>query len=346
MSTNAALPHLNGNSVVPAEIRRETEFLEKILQIRDDVLASKHPRIRLPSKVLEQVAPRPQNSLPPKPTINSASNGIGSQLPPRPEGSFSQFQSPPKNDYTSPTPHGSRPFSAKPASGIDPVLLTKSDHLIRAELQLKRQQLERSLKDQLDRKGRSNDEEREMLDVEKLLNEAQTLVPPVSGLTTAAASSDGAESFDENSYYSSKADSWSSSEIDRNQNADATDSLTVQHRRSAEGVQSNSSKLARPGQPAHTVIDLEEEYEPTDDVDIYEPEPAHEEGDESDYSPPPAATSPRETRRTRRAMNAITNGYGPYTLFRVFSFPFQPERCSISCSLQRGKNPAIALSSE
>ena len=94
MSTSAAPPHLNGNgnSVVPDDGRRETEFLEKLLQIRDDVLASKHPRIRLPPKVLEQVAPRPQNSLPPKPTINSAANGKGSQLPPRPEGSFPRFQ--------------------------------------------------------------------------------------------------------------------------------------------------------------------------------------------------------------------------------------------------------------
>ncbi|PVH99719.1 hypothetical protein DM02DRAFT_614797 [Periconia macrospinosa] len=312
MPTAVAPPLVNGNSVVPGEARRESEFLEQLLQIRDDVFASKHPRIRLPSKVLEQVAPRPQNSLPPKPTVNSTSNGIGYQLPPRPEGSFPQFQSPPKNDFSSPTPHGPRPFSAKPSSGIDPVLLTKSEHLIRAELQLKRQQLERSLKDQLDKKGRSNEEERETLDVENLLNQAHSLVPPVSGLTHTAASSDDAESFDENSYYSSKADSWSSSEIDRSQNtnADATDSLTVQRRRFAGNAELNSPK-AVPEHTAHTVIDLDEEYEPTDELDIYEPEPAlvHEDLDESDYSPPPAETSPQDSRRGRgRGTNGVANG--------------------------------------
>jgi len=58
MSTTAAPPYLNGSSVVPAEVLREADFLQKILQIRDEVLASKHPRIHLPPKVIEQVAPR------------------------------------------------------------------------------------------------------------------------------------------------------------------------------------------------------------------------------------------------------------------------------------------------
>ncbi|CAI6334098.1 unnamed protein product [Periconia digitata] len=314
MSTGAAAPHMNGSSVVPDEARREAEFLAKLRQISVDVLANNHPRIRLPSKVLEQVAPRQQNSLPPKPTVNSTSNGPVSQLPPRPQGSFPRVQSPPKNDHPSPTSQGQRPFSARSASGmINPVLLTKSDHLIRAELQLKRQQLERSLKDQLDRKGRNNEEERETLDVENLLVQAHKLVPPFSGLMNTAANSDDAESFDENSYYSSKANSWSSSEIDRTQivNADATDSLTVQHRRSEEDVQMNSSKHTPLNKAVSTVIDLDEEYEPSDDMAVFEPEPAHvhEEGDESDYSPPPAETSAQEPKKTRgRGTNGAVNG--------------------------------------
>ncbi|KAF1952302.1 hypothetical protein CC80DRAFT_452507 [Byssothecium circinans] len=322
MSTTAALPHVNGNSVVPVEAPREAQFLGKLLQVRDDVFAGKHPRIRLPPKVLEQVAPRPQQTAPPpKPTTNGTPNGAAPSLllPPRPESSLRQLSSPSNNGLASPIPNGSRPFSAKStSSGIDPVLLTKSDHLIKAEQQLKRQQLERVLKDQLDKDKKPRvDEERELLDVDNVLGAAQRLVQPVSGLPVTAPTSDGAESFDENSYYSSKADSWSSSDLDRNGDAvaDATEPLTLQRKSSAQEAQLIAPNSAQPNQAAHTIIDLDEEYEPTDDLEIYEPElepePAHvhEDADESDYSPPPADLGPSEPKRGRgRDTIGVTKG--------------------------------------
>ena len=266
MSTITALPHVNGNSVVvPAEARREAEFLGKLLQVRDDVFAGKHPRIRLPPKVIEQAAPRPtQTALPAKPPTNGTPSGRAPSLllPPRPDSSLQRRSSPPNNGIASPLRSGSRPFSAKSTpSGIDPVLLTKSDHLIKAELQLKRQQLERALKDQLDRDKKSRaDEERELLDVDNVLSAAQRLVQPVSGLPTMAANSDGAESFDENSYYSSKAGSWSSSDLDHSGHtvADAIEPLTLQ-----PNVSTNEPSLTAPSAQrnaaARTVIDLDEE---------------------------------------------------------------------------------------
>lgn len=332
MSTSAVPPQLNGNNVVPAEGHREADFLEKLLQIRDEVLAGKHPRIRLPPKVLEQVAPRSSHGGPPaRPTTNGTPNGSASShlLPPRPDSSLQQFPSP--NEFASPGAHAARPFSAKSASsGIDPVLLTKSDHLIRAEIQLKRQQVERTLKDQWDKKARINDEEREVLDVEDLLAQAQRLVKPVSGLRTPATNSDGVESFDENSYYSSKADSWSPEEVDRNQNtsADAAESLTLQGKRSGKEVQLTSTKIAPVHQADTAVIDLDEEpYEPADDIEIYEPEPAsaQDEAEESDYSPPPADIGPSEPRRGRgRENHGGVNGYGvdTFLMSSVCLFPF------------------------
>ncbi|KAL1608061.1 hypothetical protein SLS60_003000 [Paraconiothyrium brasiliense] len=313
MSTSAASPLANGTSVVPAEDWREADFLKNLLHIRDEVFAGKHPRIRLPSKVLEQVAPRPPHIAPAaRNAINGISNGISNQqlFPPRPEISLSQIPAP--NDLASPVAHVSRPFSAKSASsGIDPVLLTKSDHLIRAELQLKRQQLERALKDQLDKRGRTNDDERDVLDVDDLLAQAHRLVKPVSGLPPPTADSDG-ESFD-NSYYSSKADSWSSDEVDRNHNsnADAVGSLTQQGKRAVNAAPqaAGPSQLGAAGAP---VIDLDDEpYEPGDDIlEIYEPEPigVNEDLDESDYSPPPADAGPSEPRRQHGRYNNGVNG--------------------------------------
>jgi hypothetical protein len=327
MASRAALPHFNGNGVVPAEVQREADFLKNLLQVRDEVFAGKHPRIRLPAKVLDQVAPRPPQTAPlARPTTNGTPNGASpSQLfPARAESSLQHF--PPPSGFASPAAHGSRPFSAKSASsGIDPVLLTKSDHLIRAELQLKRQQLERALKDQLDKKGRAHDEEREVLDVENLLAEAQRLVKPISGLRVSAANSEAAESFDENSYYSSKADSWSSDEVDRNQNndADAREPLTLQGKHSTKAAQ---LMAPMPNQAKHvepTVIDLDEEpYEPADDLEIYEPEPArvHEDAEESDYSPPPAELGPSDSRRGRGRENYGTvNGYGVDAFLYLFA---------------------------
>jgi hypothetical protein len=340
MSTTMA-----ANSVVPSEARREADFLEKLLQIRDQVYASKHPRIHLPPKVLEQIAPRPAQYTPPssRPATNGTPNGAHSKtLPPRPESS-SQYH-PSTNEFVSPAQAPTqRPFSAKPtSSGIDPVLLTKSDHLIRAELQLRRQQIERALKDQNDKRSRANDplaEDREpRVDVESILTKALELVKPLSGLQITAANSERAESFDENSYYSSKANSWSSDEADVNQkasSADATSPLTLQAKRSAIEAQLTTAKPASPSHPKpqqveSTVIDLDEEaYEPADDIEIYEPEPAQtsEEAEESDYSPPPANVTPNGPSKGRGrerglANNGGANGYEPTAFHSSFPLVF------------------------
>ena len=342
MSTTIA-----ANGVVPSEARREAELIEKLLQIREQVFASKHPRIHLPPKVLEQVAPRPSQYAPPsiRPASNGTPNGAHSSLkplPPRPESS-SQYP-PPTNEFVSPAQPAQRPFSAKStSSGIDPVLLTKSDHLIRAELQLQRQQIERKLKDQLDKKSHSKDvsaEEREThIDVEGVLAKAHELVKPVSGLQITTANSDRTESFDENSYYSSKANSWLEEEGDGQNasSADASDPLALQEKHSVPETQLTAVKPTSPQQKPNlvppTVIDLDEEpYEPADDIEIYEPEPAqvHEEAEESDYSPPPANITPNgpsggRGRERGAATNGGTNGYDNtnFLFYLVFSLIFR-----------------------
>ncbi|KAF2262163.1 hypothetical protein CC78DRAFT_324809 [Lojkania enalia] len=306
----APQPHANSNGVVPVDAR-EAEFLARLMQIRDEVFASKHPRIQLPPKVLEQVTPRPPQYTPPflsRPSSNGIANGsrASQSYPSRLESSQRQ---PGPAEYSTPPQTAQRPFTGKStSSGIDPVLLTKSDHLIRAEIQLKRQQIERTLKDQFDKKGR----EKEMcidyrFDVEDILAKAHELVKPLSGLSIAVDHSEGSESFDENSYYSSKANSWSSEDVESNQNinsAVAAERLNLQANRST-----NEGQLAGPAKSANApvkegptaVIDLDDEYEPAEDIEIYEPELAgeREEPEESDYSPPPADVGPSDPSRAR-----------------------------------------------
>jgi hypothetical protein len=341
-------------STTTPETLREAQFLDKLLQIRDEVLAGKHPRIQLPPSVLEQVAPRPTQPSPPalqRPPTNSTPNGQQAlQLfPPRSESSHQQHQLP--NEHSTITAQNApRPFSAKSASsGIDPILLTKSDHLIRAELQLKRQQIERVIQDKKSRGGEPlEDRESASFDVDELLSKAHESVKPFSGLPATIHISEGSESFDENSYYSSQANSWSSEEIDPSHNANGAnvvDLLTSQANRSAPAKQLTAAAptvRARvpPSQGEPTVIELDDDpYEPADDIEIYEPEPAgtHDEQEESDYSPPPADVGLNESNRGRgRGRGYEANG-GPsgYDCHPYPSCLLPPyTRCLLACTRQ------------
>ena len=70
--------------------------------------------------------------------------------------------------------------------GIDPVLLTKSDDLIRAETHLKRQRIEKQVKEHADQKKqiarRDADAEASLTDLPDILQKAWEIVKPVSGL--------------------------------------------------------------------------------------------------------------------------------------------------------------------
>ncbi|KAF2817281.1 uncharacterized protein BDZ99DRAFT_404809, partial [Mytilinidion resinicola] len=301
VSGATAPPYLNGASPASIEERRWTDFYAKLFELRDEVFAGKHPRIKLPDSVLEQVAPRPpQNnshySHSSRPTTNGTPNGAYAALniPPRyPDNSSLQYQPGP---YQPQAPNGQRSFNAKSASSIDPVLLTKSDDLVRAELQLKRQRVERVLKDQVDKKAHLKDLDAESrLDVDGLLAEALQLVKPVSGLPSATnrnSEGNGSDSFDENSYYSSQVNtSWSSDDVEAPQNfnngADAGAT-------NLQGIAPLSKPAAATSNVAATSLPTpqdDEPYEPADDLELYEPPAAtvHEDEDEeSDYSPPPA----------------------------------------------------------
>ena len=120
MSTSAAAPpQLNGIRAVPTEVLRESDFLHKLLQIRDDVFASKHPRIHLPAKVIEQVAPRPPHTTPPsRPFNNGIATGstVAQSFPPRPDGSYQQASQAPEFASAAQAQPIQRPFSAKSAS--------------------------------------------------------------------------------------------------------------------------------------------------------------------------------------------------------------------------------------
>lgn len=107
---------------------------------------------------------------------------------------------------------------------INSVLLEKSDDLIKAEIQIKRQRLERSLKEQVDQRKATakttqhGQESLTELDLADVLTRALVLVQataaPVTD-ATAAKSSTASDSFDDNTFYSSRHDTPETPQISR-----------------------------------------------------------------------------------------------------------------------------------
>ncbi|KAL8655078.1 MAG: hypothetical protein Q9226_003184 [Calogaya cf. arnoldii] len=192
----------------------EISQYERIMEIRDQVFAGCHPRLKL----LYPVAQQNQDAV------------VRSQAPSAPHepGSISHSvlpnQKPPANAATS---HSLHPYSSTQsripsnsspavigASGIDPIFLTKSDVLLRAETQQKRQRIERVLADQVKEKQKQASNKPKAFDhddlpefnVTDVLRKAHELVKPIkftesSGTNGNASASD---SFDENTFYSSQ----------------------------------------------------------------------------------------------------------------------------------------------
>ena len=207
---------LNGVTAPLSHGINEVLEYEKILKIRDQVFTGSHPRLTVPANVIRKVSPRsaqplsqPQPSVPTSASIQPQKVDLpGLHL----NSTAEQF--PPGLPLPNGLPTGPRPNPSHSAvSEIDPILLTKSDDLVKAELQLQRQRIERNLRDQLDRKRNnarhktSPQEAKPDFDVSDVLARALDIAKPVTfdelrgGNDNVSAS----DSFDENSFYSSKA---------------------------------------------------------------------------------------------------------------------------------------------
>ncbi|KAK3900623.1 hypothetical protein C8A05DRAFT_17086 [Staphylotrichum tortipilum] len=211
---------------------REMREYEKLVRFRDEVLSGAHPRItptHLPGKAAQKQAP------PTAPAAQRAAAKKGMGASGRPVvDSFQSHQANKKRAQvkmasghhplpqfpglsTQPSaPASSSSGATRPlASGkpeINPVLLEKSDDLIKAEIQLQRTRVERSLKDQLDqrRAAPKASEQLAELDVADIMAKAMSLVhatPPVQSTDdTAANASASNDSADDDTFYSSRHD--------------------------------------------------------------------------------------------------------------------------------------------
>ncbi|KAH7384853.1 hypothetical protein BKA64DRAFT_681591 [Cadophora sp. MPI-SDFR-AT-0126] len=202
-----APPLANGVSLTAEELREILEY-EKIVQFRDAVLAGTHPRIKIPPHLAgkqisrgisspSSTTPRPNQSTPVMRTTPGS----------RADDSTSFFNRSPNN--LRPTGNAPVPMSSK--SEINPILLEKSDDLIKAEIQLQRQRLERGLREQIEQQRITakallqTSESLPNFDLSEVLSKALEIVHPSTApeVEPSAAASD---SFDENTFYSSQHD--------------------------------------------------------------------------------------------------------------------------------------------
>ncbi|KAK4165982.1 hypothetical protein QBC43DRAFT_343318 [Cladorrhinum sp. PSN259] len=200
-------------SQLPPSELHEVQQYEKLLRFRDDVVSGKHPRIKPPASALGKGA---QGS---KLSAASTSPTAATSEFSRPNGINGVFNGKrpvnvnlPSSQMSAGLPglgnlSSSRPFGKQPE--INPVLLQKSDDLIKAEIQLQRQKLERSLKDEIEQRRTKASDQMAELDVADIWAKAltltqDTLAQPTDEAEPAANASAASDSFDDNTFYSSQ----------------------------------------------------------------------------------------------------------------------------------------------
>lgn len=206
---------------------------ERILKLREDVFAGTHPRLKVPTSF---------SADPSKPSNNSSSETPASRLQngvhehERTQTSHLQVpQINPMESQNSPSPLStstpptyrppnivSTPMSGSKPAAINPIFLTKSEVLVKAELQQKRQRIERALEEQVKQaklasRLKSFDQEAVPdFDVVEVLRKAQDIVKPFKPVESNAANrtASSSDSFDENTFYSSQMNESTTEEAD------------------------------------------------------------------------------------------------------------------------------------
>lgn len=213
MAQGAVAPAPTNGVTLTAEELREILEYERIVQFRDAVLAGTHPRVKIPPHLAGK-------------HINSSRNVSSPSLStPRAYQSAQPARATPGSHEESSSVYNRSPNSTRQSAGghlamtskseINPILLEKSDDLIKAEIQLQRQRLERALREQIEQQRITakallqTSESLPNFDISEVLSKALAIVHPS---TTAEAEpsvgvrSSASDSFDENTFYSSQHD--------------------------------------------------------------------------------------------------------------------------------------------
>ena len=346
----------SSSSYTPDQIRLYDGFYNKLLSLRDDLYAGRHPRYRRPAELDQHLPGRASlptpTVLPVLPMIGTAeshhSRKTHNQVSPL-TGLASTSQPLASASLPSTTPAA----ASKPSSsGIDPVLLQKSDTLLQAELSMQRQRIERRLHDHIEHTKPHRDS---AIDVDSVLKAAYGIVKPLSGLKSDSegSASPGADVDSVDDYYSSKANSWSSENTDnalRARGADIKGKAALREDRVLDDGQSHRDANPAAIGGTHDISGNNHE-QVAEDTPFARPEQPHtgdplsaydtmDEDPEDDYSPPPADETWRQAAAPFIAPSQpqTNQGVGPVIRNNNIDTPIAPQPSRVSPLVNLGQS--------
>ncbi|KAI9645594.1 hypothetical protein NHQ30_006336 [Ciborinia camelliae] len=204
----------NGVTLTTENIREIREY-EKIISFRDAVLAGTHPRVKVPSHIVgigKQSSLARNVSSPNTPAIRANVQSAIDSAPSSNNHSPVNYRAAATNGHLTKQSVSTISTKSVKSSEINPILLEKSDDLIKAEIQLQRQRLERALRDQMDQHRLAQkallqtSESLPNFDLTEVLQKALAIVHPATAPEVEPSVGAGSDSFDENSFYSSQHD--------------------------------------------------------------------------------------------------------------------------------------------
>ena len=183
---------------------------DRILTLRDEILAGNHPRIKLPALPQAAIDAVPKRSQLPNGKHASPTQDKQNVLPiPQPAANDSRLAQP------------KPPSPAAHSSGLNPIFLQESEVVVKAKMKLERQRIERSLQEQTKKKeaNRQRVSDQDILpdfDVTDVYFQALEAVKPIqaSQANTAHRRIPSADTVDDNTYYSSQVNDSNSEESD------------------------------------------------------------------------------------------------------------------------------------
>lgn len=218
----SAIADCNGFSFTENE---ELVEYEKLIKLRNDVFANKNSLPKLPRQ--SGVGNPLSGSGPlPLPPVSSSQMTNGIHPPSRTSTAVSSQAAnlhatkPLSNPLQPRSPSNQKvPTPAPGSSGIDPIFLTKSDVLVRAEIQQKRQRIERALEEQIHQRKKQKMFDQEAFpdfNATEVLKKAQERVKPTKMHETSRANgaASSSDSFDDKTLYSSQVESTTTEEAD------------------------------------------------------------------------------------------------------------------------------------
>lgn len=314
--------------------RLEIQQYESIVGFQAIVLAGTHPTIKPPSHLIapkqspkqaQDVAAKPSHAA--RPLDNSQSFSANARQPPQKPIAATQF-------ITGNTE-------------INPILLEKSESLIRAEIHLKRQRLERALREDVEQhrvaaKSVAQGDSLADFDLNDILSKALTLVeattaPSPAGENVGATNHEtSSDSFDDNTFYSSRHDTPESALISRvrNESEDAR-MPDVSNSQQVPSVRDEPLKLEQPPPISHPTPNSQVDVRVISSGSSQNASTRHSQSDEAGNKD---ADQQERTSRSKPAQQArdphldkhppspLIRTHGPHTLQSSYASPLTAPR--------------------